>query len=130
MLVITIFQLWRIYIPAERSSGFVGKIAKVSGKHRLPEVNISSQPMNDYNLQKINSSILLCFSKKIMVLGSADAENPPRGRALQLQQQIRVSATAFLRSEMLGLPTLPTEAKYLEMQEQRRYSPLVYMYEI
>ncbi|XP_026276182.1 rabenosyn-5 [Frankliniella occidentalis] len=60
------------------------------------------------------------LSKKILVLGSADTENPPRGRALQLQQQIRAAATAFLRNEMLGLPTLPTEAKYLEMQEQRR----------
>ncbi|KAJ1524846.1 hypothetical protein ONE63_009714 [Megalurothrips usitatus] len=60
------------------------------------------------------------LSKKILVLGSADTENPPRGRALQLQQQIRAAATAFLRDEMLGLPSLPTEAKYLEMQEQRR----------
>lgn len=60
------------------------------------------------------------LSKKILVLGSADTENPPRGRALLLQQQIRAASTAFLRNEMLGLPTLPTEAKYLEMQEQRR----------
>lgn len=38
-----------------------------------------------------------------------------------LQQQIRAAASAFLRNEMLGLPTLPTEAKYIEMQELRRY---------
>ncbi len=68
------------------------------------------------------------FSKKILVLGSADTENPPRGRALQLQQQIRAAATAFLRNEMLGLPTLPTEAKCLEMQEQRRQVSFIFIY--
>ncbi|XP_067012088.2 rabenosyn-5 [Anabrus simplex] len=60
------------------------------------------------------------LSKKIVVLGTKDVENPPRGKTLQLQQMIRLSTACYLKEQLTGLPGLPSEAQFRSMQDRRR----------
>jgi hypothetical protein len=59
-------------------------------------------------------------SKKIAILGTKDVDNPPQGKALQLQQMIRTAATNYLKEQLVSLPTLPTEDHLKSLQDQRR----------
>lgn len=60
------------------------------------------------------------FSGKIAVLGSKDTENPPQGQALALQKAIRTATMVYLKTNLLTLPTLPTEEEINNIKEKRR----------
>ncbi|RWS13629.1 rabenosyn-5-like protein [Dinothrombium tinctorium] len=47
-------------------------------------------------------------------------EPPPHPSQLKLQRNIRLSATQYLRENMVGLPSLPTEEELQKLQEKRR----------
>jgi rabenosyn-5 len=55
-------------------------------------------------------------SKAILVLGGT-----PSGRSQRLQQAIRSSSTIFIRDELVGLPSLPTEAQLKLLQEKHKH---------
>jgi rabenosyn-5 len=57
--------------------------------------------------------------KRISVLG-LDNPEPPTPKALRLQQMIAARASAFIQENLLGLPTLPTEAELARLHEAKR----------
>ncbi|XP_022526477.1 rabenosyn-5 [Astyanax mexicanus] len=59
------------------------------------------------------------LSKKILTLGMKD-DVQPHQRTLQLQRMVRYSATLFVQEKLLGLMSLPTKEKYLELKEKRK----------
>lgn len=60
-------------------------------------------------------------SKAILVLGTKGGQaSIPQGRAMRLQQAIRSSATIFLRDQLVGLPSLPSEAQLKVLQEKHQ----------
>ncbi|XP_063234253.1 rabenosyn-5 isoform X2 [Bacillus rossius redtenbacheri] len=60
------------------------------------------------------------LSNKIAVLGTKDVDNPPRGKALKLQQIIRSAATMYLKEQLITLPVLPTESQLAALRDRRR----------
>ncbi|XP_075229149.1 rabenosyn-5 [Lycorma delicatula] len=60
------------------------------------------------------------LSQKIAVLGTKDTETPPSGQAFRLNKSIRSATTAYLRSQLLNLPILPTESELKHAQFKRR----------
>ncbi|KAK7794790.1 hypothetical protein R5R35_004129 [Gryllus longicercus] len=60
------------------------------------------------------------LSKKIAILGTKDVENPPKGRTLQLQQNIKIATNYYLKDRVIGLPSVPTELAFKSLQESRR----------
>ncbi|KAG8232351.1 hypothetical protein J437_LFUL008819, partial [Ladona fulva] len=58
------------------------------------------------------------LSKNIALHGSI-GEEETQGRVLKLQQSIRMSVTIFLRQTIADLPTLPSESRLKELQENR-----------
>lgn len=59
------------------------------------------------------------LSKRILTLGLKD-EPPPHPKTLQLQRMIRYTATLFVQEKLLGLMSLPTREKYVELKEKRK----------
>ncbi|XP_046400318.1 rabenosyn-5 [Ischnura elegans] len=61
------------------------------------------------------------LSKNIGLLGTTkEDEEPPTGRVLKLQQTVRTAAAQFLRQTISNLPSLPTEKRLKELQENKK----------
>ncbi|XP_023231624.1 rabenosyn-5-like [Centruroides sculpturatus] len=69
-------------------------------------------------LKKLAESIDL-ISRKIATLDT-QSESAPNPKVLQLQGCIRLSASNFLREQMLNLPTLPSSENLTKLQEAHR----------
>ncbi|XP_059471197.1 rabenosyn-5 [Neocloeon triangulifer] len=60
-------------------------------------------------------------SKSILILGTkSNEESAPRGRTLRLQQSVRASASNFIRDNLMGLPTLPSEMELKDLRSRVR----------
>ncbi|XP_012255541.2 rabenosyn-5 isoform X2 [Athalia rosae] len=70
-------------------------------------------------IEKLAANIDL-ISKKILILGIKDVDNPPQGQVLRLQQMVRSSATIFLKEHLPDAEQLPTEEEYIALKEKRR----------
>ncbi|XP_071449542.1 rabenosyn-5 [Hetaerina americana] len=61
------------------------------------------------------------LSKNIAVHGTAnETEQPTTGRVLKLQQSVRTASAHFLRQTISNLPSLPTEKRLKELQENKK----------
>ncbi|KAG7202302.1 hypothetical protein KM043_018634 [Ampulex compressa] len=70
-------------------------------------------------IAKLGENIDL-ISKRIVVLGTKDVDNPPQGQELRLHQMVRATAMIFLKEELLNMQALPTEEEFIILQEERQ----------
>ncbi|RWS28292.1 rabenosyn-5-like protein [Leptotrombidium deliense] len=70
-------------------------------------------------LMKVAESIDV-ISRKISNLDVTNEQQPLSASQLKVQMNIRLMCTQYLRENMLGLPSLPSEEELLKRQERRR----------
>ncbi|XP_056158067.1 rabenosyn-5 [Lampris incognitus] len=99
---------------------------------RAPEYTRMAESLNagetTYNLDTAGGlrlevqkyyELIDALSKRILTLGTKE-DPPPHPKTLQLQRMIRYTATLFVQEKLLGLMSLPTKEKYVELKEKRK----------
>lgn len=70
-------------------------------------------------IAKIGENIDL-ISKKMLVMGLNDNNDAQQQQERRLREMVRTSTVIFVKDQLVGMPSLPSEDEYAELKEKRQ----------
>lgn len=70
-------------------------------------------------IAKIGENIDL-ISKKMLIIGLTDSNDAQQQQERRLREMVRTSTVIFVKDQLVGMPSLPSEQEFMELKEKRQ----------